>query len=318
MDRVCYAEGMNPGTKVTLEQIQAICAKYAIPYRTHSRITTGFSHELHRINDDVVIKLFNNHDKDDGRRLNTESALLALALSFPKPKLIAKDDSRRLIDRGFLIMTYVPGFSLGSKWHEATAIQREEVIKTISQALRSINCINPSDLGLSEQHVWQDIVKVRTQAHLADLQDKSIIDTSTVKKIQQTFSKYLPSLGDSPLHPVYWDIHFDNFIVDDNFKLQAVIDLENVELAALDYPLFVIQKMTDEPEKYFSEENEKYADKKDYKNLKGWYQKYYPEMFAFSDSESRLRLYQLLDTLHLLKDWPHVKGLHIKLERLCR
>jgi hypothetical protein len=121
----------------------------------------------------------------------------------------------------------------------------------------------------------------------------------------------------SKLYPVYWDIHFDNFIVNDEFELQAVIDLENVELTSLDYPLFVIQKQTDEPEKFLREEDEKYADIKDYEKLKSWYQSYYPEMFEFVNIETRLAVYQLLDTLHLLNDgWSHVKELHANLEKL--
>lgn len=89
------------------------------------------------------------------------------------------------------------------------------------------------------------------------------------------------------MYPVYWDIHFDNSIVNEKFELQAIIDLENVELTPLDYPLVIVKKQTDEPEKYLREENEKYANKKDYVQLMAWYKKYYPEMFAFENLKDR-------------------------------
>jgi hypothetical protein len=41
-----------------------------------------------------------------------------------------------------------------------------------------------------------------------------------------------------------------------------------VELTALDYPLFVIEKQTDNPKQYLRKEDEKYANRDDYKNLK--------------------------------------------------
>jgi hypothetical protein len=39
-------------------------------------------------------------------------------------------------------------------------------------------------------------------------------------------------------------------------------------------------------------------------------------MFAFDNLETRLKIYQLLDILHLLKDWSHVEDLHTKLAKL--
>lgn len=136
------------------------------------------------------------------------------------------------------------------------------------------------------------------------------------KKVLQTLEKNISVLADGKLHPVYWDIHFDNFIVNENFELQAIIDLENVELTSLDYPLVVVKKQMDEPEKYLNEEDEKYVDKKDYTQLMAWYKKYYPEMFAFENLEERIRLYEVWDTMHLLVDWPHVKSLYKKLDNL--
>jgi len=309
---------MNPDTKITNEQIKAICSKHNIPYRSHTRITTGFSHELHRINDDLVIKIFNIRKKDDSRLFKTELALLSSDAPFLKPNLIASDDSTDIIDRSYIIMTFVSGVSLGSSWHKASEKQREELIKTISRSLRNINQIDPQSLGFLNYEPWQEQITKRAEDYVIDLCNNKIIDDSTASNVRQTFNNNIVALIDSDLCPVYWDVHFDNFIVDSDFKLQAIIDLENVELAPLDYPLFVIQKMVDEPEKYLSEDNEKYANIKDYENLKIWYAKYYPEMFIFNNLENRVKLYQILDTLHLLKDWSHVKELHVKLNELIR
>lgn len=304
---------MNPDTKATPEQIKAVCTRHNITYHSHSRITVGFSHELHRINDNLVLKIYNSLDS---RPFKTELALLASDLPFLKPKLIAVSENSEDIDRSYVIMTYVPGVPLGSKWHEASDGQRDKLIQAISQTLKTINQIDPHAIAEKAPSEWDDLILERGKTLTAELQSKGIINSSTTNKVLKTIRQNLDHLTGSKLLPVYWDVHFDNFLVNDDFELQAIIDLENVELAALDYPLFVIEKMTDEPGKYLTEENERYADKKDYANLKSLYKKYYPEMFAFDHLDSRVRLYQLVDVLHLLTDWPQVKELYVKLDDL--
>ena len=213
-------------------------------------------------------------------------------------------------------MNFVPGLSLGSNWHRATDTQRENLIKDICQSLKVINQIKPSELFLIEAESWGESLKISGEALVAKLKSKNSIDEATASKVLRKLSSGMGLFAADKVQPVYWDIHFDNFIVNDTFELQAIIDLENVALTALDYPLFVIQKQTDEPEKFLREEDEKYADKKDYEKLKGWYKKYYPEMFAFESIDARLEIYQLLDTLHLLVAWPQVKELYMKLDKL--
>jgi aminoglycoside phosphotransferase (APT) family kinase protein len=311
--RVCYSNGMNPDTKATREHIQAVCAKHSIPYHSHSRITKGFSHEVHRLNDDLVLKFYN---APSSRKFQTEQALLSSDLSFPKPRLIASGKADEQIDRDYVVMSYVPGVSLGSCWHKATNQQREALIKSMCEALIQINQIDPKELGLDTHEPWDLMVRKRGDASVMQLWEKRIIDLPTAMGTLEALANRSTLLKDSRLHTVHWDIQFDNFIVSKDFKLQALIDLENVEVAALDYPLFVVYKMTQEPEKFLQEDEEKHADVADYVHLVEWYKSYYPAMFAFDNLEQRVKLYTLLDTLHLLHEWSHVTELHTKLATL--
>jgi aminoglycoside phosphotransferase (APT) family kinase protein len=304
---------MNPDTKLTTQQLEYICARQGIHCQSHARITTGFTHEVHRINNDLILKLFNTEDR---RYFMTESALLASSLSFAKPKLIANEMKDEVIDRDYIIMTYVPGESLGSVWHLATEQQREVLIKEVCSSLQIITSIPPSEIGLETTHSWAQYIGRRIDSSCKELLDQAIVGQETVHQVEAFFQHNIHALEGSDLYSVYWDVHFDNFIVNDSFELQAIIDLENVELTALDYPLFVIQKQTEEPEKYLREEDEKFANKEDYANLRAYYRKYYPQMFAFNEGDVRLKIYQLLDVLHLLKDWSHVKELYVELDRL--
>lgn len=305
---------MNPETKLTDGQVKEICARHNIPYRSHTRINTGFRHEVHRLNDDLLIKLFNTSKP---RNYETELALLKSDLDFLKPELVASHKSTRGQDRSYIIISFVNGISLGSKWHEATNEQREQLIKDISKTLAVINRLDPKVIGNAVDD-WQTTIEKRITELTNKLVAKSILTEQQRQKIILTTEANKKYLTSSELLPVYWDIHFDNFLVNENFELQAIIDLENVELAALDYPLFVVEKLMDEPHKYLREEDEKYADVKDYAKLKDWYKQYYPQMFAFANQDERVKLYLLIDTLHLLVDWSHVKELYDKLDELTQ
>lgn len=304
---------MNSDTRLTPEQLDTICLRHNIKLKSHSRLTAGFSHELHRINKDLVLKLYSSNNPHSYK---TELTLLASTLPFEKPALIAHSEKDSEIDRDYIIMTYVPGTSLGSIWHLATERQREELIKEICQSLRAINSMDPAIIPGDSVSSWKDYLTKSFEAILIKLRSKSIIDSATTEKAQSFFYKNVPVLNQSKLYPVFWDIQFDNFIVNNNFELQSIIDLESLELASLDYPLYIIQKQMEEPEKFLPFEDEKYADRKDYENLEIYYKKYYPEMFNFSDLTTRLKIYELNNILNLLINWSHLKENYEKLDKL--
>lgn len=293
---------MNPDTKLSIKELKIICERHGIDYRGHERVTTGFSHEVHRLNDNLIIKLFN---KASNKNFLTESKILALeSPKLLKPKLVAAYEPEA--SRAYIIMSYVPGVALGGVWHKASDEQREELIKQISSVLRAFQDIDPDLLSFQGVKSWGGYLQGKFEKLTRRLLEKSIISTGSAQEVMVAAKKLTGYFQiDEPLKPLYWDIHFDNFIVDDNYRLQAIIDLENTRVLPLDYPLFVIAKQMEQPHKYLAEENEQYADVADYVHLRDWYKKYYPEMFVFDNQDVRLKTYQLLDELHLMIDWSH-------------
>lgn len=304
---------INTETRLTPEQLNIICLRHNITLESHSRLTAGFSHELHRINQDLVLKLFNPNNPGS---FKTELALLASKLPFKKPALVAHGERNAEIDRDYVIMSYVPENSLGSVWHLTTEPQRSNLIKEICDSLKAITKIDPTILPGVVVDSWEHLLTTRFQNLVATLEEKKIIDQKIKDKVQNYFYKNVHVLKETRLYPFYWDIQFDNFIVNSAFELQAIIDLESLGLTSLDYPLCIIQNQMAEPHKFLREEDEKYASRDDYVHLMQYYKQYFPEMFDFSELETRVGIYQLLDTLHLLVDWSHVKDNYLKLARL--
>jgi len=303
---------MNPDTKLTVTQIKSVCEEHGIKYFFHKRIKTGFSHEVHRLNDDLVIKIYNPEDRQN---FMTETALLGSSLEFPKPTLITTGTLHDN-NRPYLIMNFVRGWSLGGRWHLATDMQRERLIKQICHSLKVINTADPKLIKANISKSWKETITTDCNKLVEKLVVKQIITPKTAEEAKVAISRYAGVLENNAQYVVFWDIHFDNFIVNDDFELQAVIDLESTSLASLDYPMFVLQKMSDMPHKYLREDEEKYANTKDYAKLKDWYRKYYPEMFNFNNLDLRLKFYQLHDVLHLLQDWSNNQECHEELARL--
>ena len=300
---------MNPETTLTKQDIKNICDKYGITLSHTKRITDGFTNEVHLINDDVILKACIRTDNID--RFKVESKVLQHKDDIAKPKFIADDFSGSVINPPYILMSYVEGQSLGSIWHTLSDQTREMLISQIADSLRKFNGIPIS--MLSDVHeLWGDSLVNGFAKSSTELIERKILTNEQAEAVSAILEKHRAELNQTPLKTVFWDIHFDNFIVKD-CKLAAIIDLEAVDQMAVDYPLFVVQKQVQDPIKFLSLENEQYAVKADYAHLWRWYQKYYPEMFEAESLDERVKIYRLLDVIHLLRDWSHVKELHDQL-----
>lgn len=306
---------MNPETKLTKDELVAICTRHNIKYISHKRITTGFNHEVHRLNDDLVIKLFN---KRTDKAFLCESRILGVdSQKIRKPELVATYSTSGGPDRSYIIMSYISGYTPTRTWHLRSETERKRLISQISNTLKGFQDLDTNIFDFQKSFRWRQYLENKVADLISRLSEKDTLNQTVVDRIRNITPKLLVSFeANEVLRPVYWDIHFDNFIVDDAFNLQAIIDLENVRQLPLDYPLFVIKKQMETPEMYLSEQYEQFANTKDYEHLWQWYEQFYPDMFAYKNLKERVVAYQLLDALHLLINWSDVIALHTKLDSL--
>ena len=302
---------MNPKTSLTRTQITKLCRLHGLVYRSSRRVKVGFSNEIHIINDELVLKFYLH----ELIRYQTELAMLETKTNFPKPKLIATGMVNNFIGHNYILMSLVEGVPLGHVWHKASMNQRHSLIESYIAAQKEINQLPPETLPLLISPNWYKILR-REMAEVAKLLKKTgIISNRERDRALAIVDHHAELLKASPLKPVYRDIHLDNLMVNDNFELTGLIDFEFIQLAALDYPLFVLKRLVDEPKQYACEEFVKLSD---YQPLWSWYKKLYPEMFAFTQLENRLRIYQLADHLRLLKRWSQVKSVRLTFKKLLR
>lgn len=296
---------MNPETRITNNQIQKLCKLHSIEFVGSKRIEVGFSNEVHRVNDNLIVKFY----LPEERRYETELVVLQQDTEFPSPKVIAHGQANGIVDRAYIFMSRIDGVPLGHVWHTATHNQRKQLIQQYVSVQKEIASFSPDLFGFNTSKTWHQILLDDAQNQILSLRNDAIIKDHEAQLSIAIIEANKESLQTKKLYPVFWDIHLDNMLVDEHGKLTGVIDFENVTYASLDYPLFALRRLVTEPAKFATEENEKYAKTEDYRYIWGWYQEYYPEMFLFSDLEQRIKIYQLLDRLRLLKEWSKDKEL---------
>jgi aminoglycoside phosphotransferase len=304
---------MNPETSLTNEQIIALFKRHGLSVQNIKRVKVGFTNEVHEV-DDYILKIYIRGDTEG--KLEQESRLLtALTGRALVPELVVADNSRVQIDKPYLIYKKIPGRSGGHVWHQLSDEQRREIIKELCRQVKIISSIEPN-AQLPTDQTWRGKIIGALQRDMAIIKDKNLLPDQTQEKIQQYVHVNEHVLDEQKLALLYWDVGLDNVIVDEQGKMDGLIDLEHVEAGSIDYLLDIVRQMERYPWLTLSEEMEEHANKKDYQHLMAWFKEFYPELFDFKDLEKRLDLYELEGILRKLPRFPEAQQLHDRLNGL--
>jgi hypothetical protein len=245
---------------------------------------SGFNGNRVFLSENFVIKLFEEKDNEE-----YENELIIY-------QNIKKDYVAKLIDTNkfdcykYLLISRLKAKSLYSIWHTLDYRARENVVKQIAEILKAINFIN-----VRNPISFKKFLKEEYYNWYSRLQ----VSIELKEKINNSFEQNIKYINDNELvYIVFFDNHFDNFLYDGE-KVYA-IDFEDIKIGSLDYQLDIWNRMSKYPKLFANEEDEKNINAKDYSNLTQLIRKYYPEMFAISNLEERLRLYSLTYDVKIL------------------
>jgi aminoglycoside phosphotransferase (APT) family kinase protein len=310
---------MNTENSLTTEQISTLFREHNLAQNPSiTRLTTGFTNEVYAV-ENYILKLCVNPNNES----NFEREIFlyqALHGQVTAPAPVVADTSKTLLDRFYMIYRKIEGEPVGQRWHRLNDRQRKKLIEALCCQLRCIDRFPRAEyaekFGLNPNPVWKEETVNVLLAALATVQEKRILSESTLQEIGRTIHENASVLNVQRLGLVFWDVQFDNMLINDQNELAALIDFEGVSIASLDYRLSIVRIMSERPHLFMSEEMEAYATPDDYRQLLGWYQEFYPELFDFPDLEKRIDLYELGDVLHHLVDWPTTRQLHDRLAKI--
>ncbi len=292
---------MNRETVASIFTFHSIDDVYSI-----QKIEIGFTNAVFSINNKYILKVCK--DIKNENRFEKEVFFYELFKDkIPIPKLIIYDETKKLCDFKFIIYPKIKGDNLYAIWHILNDDERKHIVKQICGFLRIINNASLEDFtttfNLQSKPNWQKIIVNKIHDSLLKIESENILDTESILSIKDYVSNNKHVLIEQNVRIVYWDIHFDNVLVNDN-NVVGILDFERTECCSIDFVLDVVKRMVDYPKKYVSAENEQFAVKKDYKNLMTWYKEYYPELFDFEHLDLRLALYSIEHDLDTLIGWP--------------
>lgn len=305
---------MNPETTLSSEQITSIFRHHELAQDPKiRRITTGFTNELYEV-DDYILKVCVRKNFED--KFNNEVSLYKrLQDKTMVPEVLVADSSKSLIDKPYMIYKKIPGESLGKRWHELNDEQRKAIIKELCRQLKLISKLEPNP-RLESRRTWQDQVVTSLGKDLAIVAEKKLLPETTQNQISDFIKANKHALEKQNLAFLYWDVHLDNIIVDEQGKMVGLIDFEHTSVVSIDFLLDIVRQMVRYPWLMLSQEMEKHADKKDYDQVMDWYKEFFPELFDFPELETRLDLYEIEGILRKLPSFPKATQLHNRLQQI--
>lgn len=253
------------------------------------KVNRGFTNTIYTLDNKYIVKICSN--KDNKERFNNE---INFYLSNKNNKYIPRLYDYYISnnkDYSYEIIELIKGKTLYSVWHTLNTKERKYIIKEITNIMKSIHSIKGNYYDFSKY--LKDKLNTNYNKVKDMFNDKEI---ELYNKIINNINKYFK---DKDLRLIHNDIHFDNILIDTNNNIK-IIDFERSIIAPIDYELDIFLRMCNNPTKYASEEDTKYIDINDYKDIPIYLKEYYPEIYNFNYFDIRHLIYDLEANLRLL------------------
>ena len=266
------------------------------------KINVEFTNTKFVVNDLYIIKICTNEDNENNfkneinfYKENTGNNLL--------PKLYVSDIDKKDVPYCYEIIEKIDGVSLYNVWHTFSEDERENIIKQLCEAMKSIH----SNKSKGQNFDWNNYLQNQFTELYSKTKTLNVFTEQEQKLIEYAFSKFSKYLKKEELVLVHNDLHFDNIFYKDG-KIK-IIDFERSMYAPKDFELDILYRMIRKPWKFASEETEQYTNSSDYTNIKLYIEKYYPELVNVEFLPQRLAIYDMIYYLSQLIDYPNSKEL---------
>lgn len=263
----------------------------------------GFTNTIFVVNDLYIIKICTNEDNENNfkNEINFYKENIGNNLF---PKLYVSDISKKDVPYCYEVIEKIDGISLYNVWHTFSDDERENIIKQLCEAMKSIH----SNKSKGQNFDWNNYLQNQFTELYSKTKTLNVFTEQEQKLIEYAFSKFSKYLKkEEELVLVHNDLHFDNMFYKDG-KIK-IIDFERSMYAPKDFELDILYRMIRKPWKFASEETEQYTNSSDYTNIKLYIEKYYPELVNVEFLPQRLAIYDMIYYLRQLINYQNSKEL---------
>lgn len=217
---------------LSLENTKRISEKFdlSIPKKV-TRLEEGMINDVFSVDEKYVIKINTGHP--DIPKLKKEADIYKLLYEkVPVPEVYGLDESKEILSYSYIIMQYIKGFSLGSKYDAFSNIEKKEWLVKIGELLASIHSIKFDQFGeifslveFQGESSYKDYLKGYVNSICQKIKESNELDKQEIDKIKNYFFKnnlFNLNIKASLLHGNFIP---DNIMVD-NKVAKAVVDWE--------------------------------------------------------------------------------------------
>ncbi|NOY79850.1 MAG: phosphotransferase [Kiritimatiellaeota bacterium] len=186
------------------------------------------------------------YERDMMRQEPELHCLLREKTSVPVPRILAYDDSRRFVDRDFLIMERLPGRPLT----ELRGVDVDGVYRQVGRYLAEVHALAAPNYGYLGAHRpmppcdrWAEAFKVMWGKLVADITRVGLYDTAEEAAMRDLLERHV-SVFDRPVPAalLHMDVWNQNILVEGSGRVVGLIDWDRalwgdpeIEFAVLDY-----------------------------------------------------------------------------------
>ena len=229
-------------------------------------------------------------------------------------------DYGEIDSRQYLLTEKMPGKKLSCDWLFFSEIQKENFIIQIVEQLKILHSIRFDKYSPQRPHEFDNfkdaIAFITTSINGFDSVDTKKLDKQTgenFKFIKQYYQNNLDILDEVETAVfVHNDLHFENILYQGD-EITALIDFDFARQAPKDYELWHLVDFFREPVYYVAKELEPMWRRYNIGNEIRYFKKHYPELFAYKDLLSRLRLYMVDQMIDDIK-YPAIDKFNKKVE----
>lgn len=247
---------------------------------SYEKVNAGFTNTIYKAGN-YIIRICTNENNEQ-RFINEIDFYNKNKDNKNIPKLYFSDTSKSIVPYYYEIVEKINGKTLYELWYKLSNEERKEIVIKIVDILKDIHSIKGESFDYSK-HIKNEIRCLLEASNITnELFDKLLVLCDTYFK-------------ENNICLVHADLHFDNFILDENNLY--LLDFERSIYAPLDYDFRIFNLCLNAPWRWASGKTDMLAVESDYENLMDMFIECYDELKEVKYLNERLTVYEIIDIL---------------------
>ena len=243
----------------------------------YEKVNAGFTNTIYKAGN-YIIRLCTNENNEQ-RFINEIDFYNKNKDNKNIPKLYFSDISKSIVPYYYEIVEKINGKTLYEVWYKLSNEKKKEIVIKIIDILKDIHSIKGESFDYSK----------RIKNEIRYLLEESNITDELFEKLLVLCDIYFK---ENNICLVHADLHFDNFILDENNLY--LLDFERSTYAPLDYDFKIFNLCLNAPWRWASEKTDMLAVPSDYENLMDMFIECYDELRNVKYLNERLTVYEFI------------------------